>query len=256
MSIPDFSLKGKVAFVTGGRRGIGRTIALAFAEAGADIALCDLVVEDGRLEEVAEEIRLMGRRSLAAQADTGHKADVENMVGKVLDQFGTIDILVNNAGILIRTPLLDMSEDEWDQIMNVDLKGYFLCAQAVGRKMAEQKKGSIINISTQHAFKAMNIDFGAYGIAKAGVVMLTRSLARELGPYGIRVNGIAPGMIKTDFSQPTWTNPALLEKMELSLPLRRAGETGDLVGAALFLASNASGYITGHTVLIEGGALA
>jgi len=126
---------------------------LAFAEAGADIAVCDLVVEDGRLEEVAEEVRRMGRRSLVAQADTGHKADVENMVGKVLDQFGTIDILVNNAGILIRTPLLDMREDEWDQIMNVDLKGYFLCAQAVGRKMAEQKKGSIINISTQHAFK-------------------------------------------------------------------------------------------------------
>jgi len=256
MNIPDFSLKGKVAFVTGGRRGIGRTIALAFAEAGADVALCDLVVDDGRLEEVAQEIKRMGRRSLAAQADTSRKADVDRMVNTVLNQLGTIDILVNNAGILIRTPLLDMGEDEWDKLMNVDLKGYFLCGQAVGRKMAEHKTGTIINIATQHAFKALNVEFGAYGVAKAGVVMLTRTLARELGPYGIRVNSIAPGMIKTDFSLPSWTNPELLKKIEASLPLGRAGETADLVGAALLLASNASGFITGHTILIDGGALA
>ena len=256
MSIPDFSLTGKTALVTGASKGIGKEIALAFAEAGADVAVCSRGLVEGQLEGVAEEIEKLGRRSMVVKVDTSRKSDVENMVQKVMDQFGVVDILLNNAGILIRGPLLDMTEDDWDRLISVDLKGYFLCAQAVGRKMVERKKGNIINISTQFAFKAPAVGMGAYAIAKSGVVMLTRVLAQELGPHGIRANSIAPGLTKTDFSKATWSNPDILAKAEASLPLGRMAETGDLVGAALFLASDASSYVTGHTILMEGGGLA
>ncbi len=145
MSIPSFSLAGQVAIVTGGRRGIGRAIALAFAEAGADVAVCDWIVEGGELEAVAEEIRGLGQRSLFLQADVSQKGDVDNMVQKVVDKFGDIDILVNNAAVFTSAPILEMPESEWDELINVDLKGYFLCSQAVGKRMVEQKRGSIIN---------------------------------------------------------------------------------------------------------------
>ena len=256
MSLPDFSLKGKVALVTGGKRGIGRAIALAFAEAGSDVAICSRGIEDGQLEATAKEIQKLGRRSLAVQADTSRKADVENMVQKVVEKFGTIDILVNNAGLLLRAPLLEMPEDDWDRIFAVDLKGYYLCAQAAGKVMVEKRRGNIINISTQQAFRALIVELGAYGIAKAGVVMLTRVLARELGSYGIRVNSIAPGLARTEFSRVTWDDPEVLKKIEASLPLGRIAEPEDFAGAALFLASDASGYVTGHTILMEGGGLA
>lgn len=249
----SFSLEGMTALVTGGSKGIGEAIALAYAAAGADVAVCSQGTKEGQLEGVAGAIRALGRRSIAVRADTGLKIDVENMVREVMDEFGHIDILVNNAGILIRSPLLDLSEDDWDRIMNVDLKGYFLCAQAVGKQMVKQKRGIIINISTQHAFQASKIEMGPYGIAKAGVVLMTRYLARELGKDGIRANGIAPGLTKTEFSEPTWSNTDLLKNIEASLPLGRIAEAGDIVEAALFLASDAGRYITGHTILMDGG---
>jgi len=255
MSIPNFSLGGKVALVTGGRQGIGRTIALALAEAGADLAICDLVVDDGQLQAVAQEIQKLGRRVLTIQADTSQKTDVDRMVEKVMDQFGVIDVLVNNAGIIIRSPILEMSEKDWDRLLDVDLKGYFLCAQAVGKKMVEQKKGVIINIASQFAFK-VGAAMGAYSVAKAGVVMLTRVFAQELGRFGIRTNTVAPAMVRTEFSRHTWSNPEALKQVEASLPLGRVAETTDLVGAVLLLASDASSYITGHTILVDGGALA
>ncbi len=255
MSIKDLSLTGKIALVTGGSKGIGKAIALGFAEAGADVAVCSQGSKDGQLQGVAEEIQALGRHSMAIRADTGRKSDVESMVRKVMDQFGVIDILVNNAGILIRSPLLELAESDWDKIINVDLKGYFLCAQAVGKRMVEQKKGNIINISTQQAFKASMIEMGAYGTAKAGVVMMTRYLARELGEYGIRANGIAPGLTRTEFSQLTWRNTELLKNIETALPLGRIAETDDIADVAVFLASNASRYVTGQTILMEGGGL-
>jgi len=255
VSIPNLSLAGKVAIVTGGRRGIGKAIALAFAEAGADVAVCDLVVEDGELQLVAEEIQRLGRHSLAVQADTSRKADVDTFVQKVTEQLGAIDILVNNAGIIIRAPLLDMSEDDWDKLLNVDLKGYYLCSQAVGKRMVERKKGSIINIASQLAFRAVT-DMGAYCIAKSGVVMLTRALAQELCGYGIRANAIAPSLVKTEFSRPSWGTPESLAEREARVPLGRVAETGDIIGTALFLASDASSYIAGHTIIVDGGGLA
>lgn len=255
MSDTCFSLEGMTAIVTGGSKGIGEAIALGYARAGADVAVCSQGTKEGQLEGVAREIQALGRRSIAVLADTGRKNDVENMVRKVMDEFGHIDILVNNAGILIRSPLLDLSENDWDRIMDVDLKGYFLCAQAVGKQMVEQKKGVIINISTQHAYRASKIEMGAYGIAKAGVVMMTRYLARELGSHGIRVNGIAPGLTKTEFSEKTWRNRDLLKNIESSLPLGRIAESVDIMEAALFLASDASRYVTGNTIVMEGGGI-
>jgi len=255
VSIPNFSLAGKVALVTGARQGIGKTIALAVAEAGADVAICDLIADDGQLLAVAQEIQKLGRRAFTVHGDTSQKTDVDRLVQKVTDHYGRIDILINNAGILIRSPILEMAERDWDRLLDVDLKGYFLCAQAVGRKMVEQKKGIIINIASQFAFKVV-AGMGAYSVAKAGVVMLTRVLAHELGRFGIRTNTVAPAMVKTEFSRHTWSDPETLKHVEASLPLGRVAETTDLVGAVLLLASDASSYITGHTILVDGGALA
>ena len=255
MSNPNFSLEGKVALVTGARQGIGRTIALTLAEAGADVAICDLVADDYKLNAVAQEIQKLGRRALTLQADTSQKEDVDRMIRKAMDQYGSIDILVNNAGIIIRSPILEMAEKDWDRLLEVDLKGYFLCAQAVGRKMVERKSGVIINIASQFAYKVAP-GMGAYSVAKAGVVMLTRVLAHEWGRFGIRINCVAPALVKTDFSRHTWSDAETLKQVEDSLPLGRVAETTDLVGAVLLLASDASSYITGHTILVDGGALA
>ena len=236
-----------------GEKGSGRGIAIAFAEAGADVVLCDRI-GDRELKEVAETIRCLGRRSLAIKADTSIKADVDRFIRQAAERFGSVDVLVNNAGIMIKRTILDFAETDWDALMNTNLKGYYLCAQAAGRIMAKQKKGNIINIASQHAFRATP-DFGVYAIAKAGVVMLTRVLARELGPYHIRANCIAPGLVKTDFSKESWSNSDFLKKREDSLPLRRVAEVDDIVGAALFLASDASSYVTAQTLIMSGGDL-
>jgi len=254
MDIPNLSLEGEVALVTGGKRGIGRDIALALATAGADVAVCGRVVE-GELEAVAEEIGKIGRRSLAVQVDTSQKASVDNLVKKVIDQFGAIDVLVNNAGVLSKAPILDVSEEVWDQHMNTNLKGCFLCSQAVGRRMVERKKGRIVNMASDLAFMAVP-NMGAYAISKAGIVMLTRALARELGSHGVRVNAIAPGLVRTEMSRPNWSDPGILEATEAMIPLGRIAETRDIVGAALFLASKASEYISGVTIMANGGGTA
>lgn len=252
MGVPGLSLEGKLAIVTGGRRGIGRAIALAMAEAGADVALCDRVTEDGELAAVAEEIQKLGRRALAIKADVTRKGDVDNMVQVVTGEFGAIDILVNNAAMNIMAPLLELGEDGWDKVINTDLKGYYLCCQAAGRKMVDRKRGHIINIASTAAMKAAP-RMGAYCIAKAGVVMLTRVLALELAQYNIQVNAIAPYMVRTKFSQPLWSDARTLKQIEAEIPLGRLAETKDIIGAALFLASDASSYITGHTIVVDGG---
>jgi dehydrogenase/reductase SDR family member 4 len=255
MAKHDHSLAGKVALVTGGRRGIGKTIALAFAEAGADVSICDVIVEDGQLDDVAKKIQGLGRRSLAFHADTSRKAEVDNLFSKVMEKFGKIDILVNNAGIGVPGRLVDLKEEEWDRVLNINLKGYYLCAQAAAIGMMERKGGNILCIASQFAFKAAP-GLGVYSIAKAGVVMLTRVLARELGSYGIRVNAIAPGLVKTELSRHDWDDPDLRAQREAAIPLGKLAETDDLVGLALFLSSDASSYITGTTVLADGGELA
>lgn len=255
MSSNRFSLNGRIALITGGRRGIGKTIALAFADAGADIAICDIITDDGALSNVAIEIERIGRRVMIQKTDTSKKQEVESFVEKVIEQFGKVDILVNNAGIIIKSPILEMPESAWDRLFEVDLKGYFLCAQAVGKRMIQQRNGVIINIASQYAFK-VTPGMGPYAMVKAAVVMLTRALAQELGPYGIRANAIAPSLVKTEFSRPSWENPEDLKRIEASIPLGRVAETDDLIGAALLLASDAGKYITGHTLVVDGGILA
>ncbi len=255
MSIPTYSMAGKVALITGGRTGLGKAFALAFAEAGADVAICSRTDKDGELTAVAEEIKQLGRHSLAIKADVSRKVDVDNMVGKVMDEFGDIDILINNAGINIFKAFLDTDEDTWDQVIDIDLKGCFLCSQAAARIMVERKKGNIINISSMAGLKARS-PRAAYCVAKAGVIMLTRVLALELGSYNIRVNAIAPGAVRTPFSEPFFSNPEAVKEALANTPLRRLGETSDIIGAALFLASDAASWITGHTIAIDGGYLA
>jgi dehydrogenase/reductase SDR family protein 4 len=253
MTIPNFSLKGKVAIVTGGSRGIGKAIALGFAEAGADVVVASRTMPD--LEKVAHEIEVLGRRALAAQTNIAVKSEVDNMVAKTLEKFGTIDILVNNAAINVMRPLVDLREDGWDKVMNVDLKGYFLCSQAAAKVMIGKQSGNIINIVSTGAAKAAP-GLGAYSIAKAGVVMLTKLLAVELASYNIRVNAIGPYLVKTAFSQPMWADPEACKSLEASIPLGRLAEAEDVMRTALFLASETSSYITGQTIFLDGGTLA
>jgi NAD(P)-dependent dehydrogenase (short-subunit alcohol dehydrogenase family) len=252
MSLPSFALGGKVAIITGAKRGIGKAIALAFAEAGASVAVCSRVVDDGQLQAVADEVQRRGQGCLAIQSDVSQKADVDDMVQKVIDTFGAIDILVNNAAVSISAPIMDTEEGDWDRIMSVDLKGYFLCSQAAGRRMIERKRGTIINISSRLGMKAAPF-MGAYGVAKAGELMLTRVLALELAKENIRVNAIAPGVVRTEGSASLWGNLETLKRLESTIPLGKIAEPGDIAGAALFLASDASSHITGHTIVVDGG---
>lgn len=251
MSLPSFSLEGRVAVVTGGSRGIGNAIALAFAEAGADVVVSSRNL-DGGLEAAAEEIRGFGRRSLAVTADTTKKADIDNLVQTTLNEFGAIDILVNNAGLLLTVPFIDQSEEDWDRVLDTNVKGYFLCSQAAAKIMIDQKKGNIINISSVRGIEAGH-DRACYCTSKAGVIMLTRVTALELAKYNIRVNSVAPGWVKTKINEHMWRDPDSRKKIEAGIPLGHMAELSDLVGTALFLASDASSYITGQTIVVDGG---
>ena len=254
MSTLDFTMAGKIVLVTGGRTGMGRALALAFAEAGADLAVCSRTNEDDELEAVAAEVRKLGRRALTIKADVSRKDDVENMLRQAVTDLGEIDILVNNAGILVRGKLIETEEAIWDKIIDTNLKGCYLCSQAAGRMMVKRKKGSIINIASIAGISSMPLRT-AYSISKAGVIMLTKVLARELGSYNIRVNAIAPATVRTRMNESIIGNPDFA-KMLANTPLGRFGEVGDITGAAFFLASDAASWITGHTLIIDGGYIA
>ena len=256
MSMPSLSLEGKVVLITGARRGLGRAIALAFAEAGADVAVCDIAVEGGEMEAVVEEIKKLGQRSLAVQTDVTQRAQVDNLVQRVEDELGAIDILVNDAGVVVKASLLEYSEEDWDKVIDTNLKGCYLCCHAVGRRMVERKKGNIINMASTAAMTARE-KLGAYSISKAGVAMLTRVLARELARHNIRVNAIAPGVVRTAINEWLWRDPVVLKQWETEIiPLGRLGEPSDIANVALFLASDASKHITGDIILVDGGQLA
>lgn len=253
MAVPKLTLENKVAIVTGGSRGIGRAIALLFAEAGANVAVVSRT--QAELEKVAEEIGRLGRESLAVQANIAVKSEVDGMVARVVERFGGVDILVNNAAVNVMRPLLELREDGWDKVMGVGLKGYFFCTQAAARSMVSRRGGNIINIVSDAAVKAAPA-LGVYGIAKAGVLMMTRLFAVDLAPHNIRVNAIGPGMVKTGFSQPMWGNPDIRKMIEAGIPLGRIAEPEEIAAVALFLASDAASYVTGDTVFADGGTLA
>ncbi len=255
MSMLSFSLTGKVALVTGGRRGLGRTMALALAEAGADVAICDKVVEGGEMETVAEEIERLGRRSLAIPADVTQKSEVDSMIQRVEEELGPIGILVNNAGIVSRSRIIETSEEEWQKVIDANLKSCFLCSQAVGRRMMERKKGNIISIASGAGIRGF-AEKNTYNVSKAGVVMLTKVLARDWGKYGIRANAIAPAIVKTEMAKEYRDDPQMEVAEAARIPLGRLGVVEDFVGPVVFLASDASSYISGHTLVVDGGQLA
>lgn len=256
MSIPTFIMTDKVVLITGGRRGMGKALALAFAEAGANVAVGDCADENGELEIVADEIRKLGQRALAVKVDVSCKADVESMVKKTTAELGNIDVLINNAGIIIWGSLFEAEESAWDKVIDINLKGPYLCSQAVGRLMVERKKGVIVNIASTAGLRPA-LNRTAYAVSKAGLIMLTRVFARELGSYSIRVNAIAPGIVETLMTEDMRRTIGSADEIAMTnAPLGRIGETDDIIGAALFLASDAAGWITGHTIVIDGGSTA
>ena len=249
-------LKDKVAIVTGARRGMGRTHALVLAKAGAKVVVADISLED--CQKVVEEIEKNGGEAIAVKCDVSKKEEVKEMVKETVEKFGKVDILVNNAGITQFKPFLELTEEEWDRTIDINLKGYFLCAQATAEEMAKQKAGVIVNIASV-AMGQQGIGFPTlvhYCASKGGIVGMTEALAVELAPFGIRVNAIAPGMIDTPMIDPVKKDPGTMEAMLARVPMHRVGKPEEVSNMVLFLASDASSYITGSTVVIDGGWLA
>jgi len=246
----DFSLEGKVALVTGGSRGIGRSSALGLAQAGADVVVASRKLPD--LEKVAEEIRRLGRRSLAVAAHIARMEQINNLVSKVKCEFEKIDILVNNAATNpVMDPALDIEERAWDTVMNLNLKGLFFLSQAVAKVMKEQGGGKIINVSSVEGITPGILP--VYSISKAGVIMATKVMAREWSKYNIRVNAIAPGLTKTRFSEALWNNSEILQDAIGKTPMGRIAQPEEMVGAVIYLASDISSYVTGQVIAVDGG---
>ncbi|MBI4289128.1 MAG: 3-oxoacyl-ACP reductase FabG [Chloroflexi bacterium] len=255
MDVPEVSLSlgGKVAIVTGSGRGIGRAIALALASTGANIAVADVLTPD--IDKTVGELQQMGRKAIGVTTDITKRDQVENLVSRTVKELGTVDILVNNAGILRVGPLLDMKEETWDKVMDTNLKAYFLCSQAAGRVMADKKKGCIISTASIAGLKFVG-NSAVYAVSKAGVVMLTRAMAVELAPYNIRVNAVAPGIVQTHLMRAVFENPEWVKTRVSRIPLGRQAQPEDIAKVVVFLASDAAGYVTGQTIVADGGELA
>ena len=276
MSLSEFSLSGKKALVIGARRNMGKGFALGLAEAGADVAVTDINIESGQLKTVSEEIEAMGRKSIFLKTDISSQEDVKKMVDKVMLEFGGIDILMNVAVMYHMKSVVDLDEESWEQLSNVNLKGYWLTIQEVSPIMKKQGSGSIINLTSRgglkaHADKAM----GNYAIVKSGIAMMTRQYARYLGPHNIRVNAIAPSLVEWE-EFPGQENIKKKrtnieeEKKEISdqekfeawstgpenIPLGRVATFNEMANAAVFLASDASSYINGTILNVDGGYMA
>ncbi|MDD5287505.1 MAG: 3-oxoacyl-ACP reductase FabG [Dehalococcoidales bacterium] len=253
--LAQFDLKGKVALVTGGSRGLGKAIALTFAKAGADVAVASRKLPD--LEKVVKEIESLGKRALAVELHVG-RIEQRERIEKVVKEFGRIDILVNNAGTgLLHTTLMELEEKAWDVIMNLNLKGLFFLSQAVAKEMKKQGGGRIINIASTDAYwPDTRAGGGAYGISKAGVVMATKAMARDWAQYNIRVNAVAPGPIHTSQLESRFAVAPEDKKSTLErLPMGHIGEPEEIANVVLFLASDASSYVVGETVVVDGGTL-
>ena len=247
-----FDLTGKVAIVTGAGRGIGRAIAIGLAASGASLVLASRTQE--QLQVVADEIQANGGKALVVPTDLTDPARIDHLAAETVKTFGRIDILVNNAARSFLRGLLDLREDGWDKVFNTNVKAVWLLSRAVVRTMIEQKSGRIINITTVGAEKA-ELGMAAYGCSKAALKMLTRCMAREWAPFGVQVNAVGPGLTRTDFSQPIWSNPDIAKHVTAQLPMGRIAEPEEIVPAVLFLASDGASYMTGETIYVDGGAL-
>ena len=241
-------LANQVAVVTGGARGIGREIALTFARAGADVALFDVNPE--QLAHTAEELRQLGRRAEGVVVDVTDGKQVEEGVAKVLDKLGKIDILINNAGITKDGLIVRMDDAQWDRVLNINLKGTFLCTRAVAKQMLKARRGRIVSIASIVGLIG-NPGQANYAASKAGIIGLTKSVAKELASRGVTVNAIAPGFIKTEMTE---TLPEQVrQRLTAAIPMGTLGEPKDVAEAALFLVSEAARYITGHVLVVDGG---
>ncbi len=248
----DFGLRGKIALVTGGASGIGRGISETFAQAGANVALTYLSSEAGA-KEVVSAIESAGSQALALRADLSQEAEVERVVAATIERFGRIDILVANAGgLLQRSRVVDCSLELWERALAINLTSVFLCCRAVVPHMERAGQGVIITMSSLAAHDGGGQGVSHYSAAKGGVLTFTKALAKEVGPLGIRVNGLAPGLIATQFHD-KFTAPEVRQAMVGRTPLRREGLPGDVAGAALFLASPYADFVTGETIEINGG---
>jgi 2-deoxy-D-gluconate 3-dehydrogenase len=245
-----FSLEGRQALVTGASRGLGEAIVVGLAEAGAHVAVVGRSRPD--LERVAQRVRECGRRAVVVQADVTKVQDGERMVAEAEERLGPLDILINNAGINIPRPALEVTEEEWDLILDTNLKGLFFTAQAAGRRMMERRYGRIVNIASQMGFVGFYFR-AAYCASKAGVVNLTRVLAVEWAPYGVTVNAVAPTFVETPMTRGMLEDPWFREEVLRRIPMGRLADPQDVVGAVLYLASDAAAMVTGHTLLVDGG---
>ena len=276
MTLSNFSLEGKKALVVGARRNMGKAFALGLAEAGADVAVTDINTESGQLENVSKEIEAMGRNSIALKADISSEGEVKELVKTVAQEFGTIDVLMNVAVMYHAKSVVDLDEESWEKLTNVNLKGYWLTIQEVSKIMIKQNSGSIINLTSRgglkaHADKAM----GNYAILKSGIAMMTRQYCRYLGPHNIRVNAIAPSLVEWEEFPGTENRKKnkkteKREKKEVTeqekfeswstgpenIPLGRVATFDEMANAAVFLASDASTYITGTILNVDGGYMA
>ncbi len=242
----------QVVLVSGAGRGIGREIALGFAREGADIGFADINEETARA--TIEEIKKLGRRVFFDRADVSDYAQVQQFVAGAAREFGRIDVMVNNAGIAKPQPFLEITPENWENHLRIHLFGAFYCSQAAAREMAKRKYGRIVSIASVAGLMGP-IDLAPYGVAKSGIIGLTRAMALELADYGITANAIAPGPIDTEMVRAAWSKEALEERAN-HLPIRRLGKTAEIAHAAMFLAAPDSGYISGATLVVDGGSVA
>lgn len=242
------NLKEKVAIVTGAARGIGQAIAVELARYGANVVVSDILPG----QTTVNKIKALKRKAIYFKTDVSNKQEIEKLIAETIKKFKKIDILVNNAGVFHPSPSENLSEEHWNKTIDINLRGYFLCAQAAGKHMLKKGKGAIINVASVAGLEGY-AGAAAYCASKGGIVNLTNSLAAEWGPKGIRVNSICPGIIETPMTQGMLKDPKTKQGMMGKIPLKRTGKPIDIAGAAVFLASDAASYIAGTEIIIDGG---
>jgi len=247
-----FDLSHRTAVVTGAGRGIGRTLALALADAGADVAISD--IDGDAATGVAEEIKAKGKRSLSLVTNVSDAGQVDEMAGTIIDEWGHIDILINNAGINLRKPILELEPEEFDRVYNVNLKGTLICSRRIAGEMVAARYGKIVNIASMTAVTIIKgMEMSPYYVTKAGVVQLTKAAATEWAAHGVCVNAISPGWFISDINRNLWEDPEYMKSRLDYTPMKRIGKLEDLAGTAVFLSSAASDFITGQNIVVDGG---